>query len=153
MITNRNFTLFFFVKFTDLPPNTKLPMIPDFPPRSLCDSPSGLMSAAQMARSIAAPGMGGGDGSNPTSGSLLDRPGPILDPLAFHKKLLAQKMSGSCSPGGLSAPAPSLYEMAALTHELDTQSVTTKVKEILLANNVGQKVIIKSISHFLVEIV
>jgi homeobox protein cut-like len=30
--------------------------------------------------------------------------------------------------------------MAALTHELDTQGVTTKVKEILLANNVGQKV-------------
>ena len=37
-------------------------------------------------------------------------------------------------------PAPSLYEMAALTNELDTQTVTTKVKEILLANNVGQKV-------------
>merc|ERR1719228_2807320 len=29
--------------------------------------------------------------------------------------------------------------MAALTHEMDTQAVTTKIKEILLANNVGQK--------------
>ena len=42
--------------------------------------------------------------------------------------------------GAPGAPTPSLYEMAALTHELDTQAVTTKVKEILLANNVGQKV-------------
>ena len=33
-----------------------------------------------------------------------------------------------------------LYEMAALTNELDTQAITTKVKEILLAHNVGQKV-------------
>merc|ERR1712156_831430 len=33
----------------------------------------------------------------------------------------------------------SLYEMAALTHEMDTMSVTTKIKEILLSNNVGQK--------------
>ena len=45
--------------------------------------------------------------------------------------------------GGPLPNAPSLYEMAALTHELDTQAVTTKVKEILLANNVGQKVRLK----------
>ena len=38
------------------------------------------------------------------------------------------------------SPTPSLYEMAALTSELDTQLVTTKVKELLLANNLGQKV-------------
>jgi hypothetical protein len=30
--------------------------------------------------------------------------------------------------------------MAALTSELDTQLITTKVKELLLANNLGQKV-------------
>ena len=71
----------------------------------------------------------------------MDRPSPILDPLAFHKKLMAQKMPGPGGSPGANAPAPSLYEMAALTHELDTQAVTTKVKEILLANNVGQKVI------------
>ena len=35
---------------------------------------------------------------------------------------------------------PSLYEMAALTNELDTLAITTKVKEILMAHNVGQKV-------------
>ena len=36
--------------------------------------------------------------------------------------------------------SPSLYEMAALTSELDTAVITSKVKEILLQHNVGQKV-------------
>lgn len=36
--------------------------------------------------------------------------------------------------------APSVYEMAALTQDLDTQMITTKIKEALLANNIGQKV-------------
>jgi hypothetical protein len=30
--------------------------------------------------------------------------------------------------------------MAALTQDLDTQVITTKIKEALLANNIGQKV-------------
>lgn len=37
--------------------------------------------------------------------------------------------------------SPSVYEMAALTQDLDTQVITTKIKEALLANNIGQKVI------------
>ncbi|XP_066962908.1 homeobox protein cut-like isoform X33 [Macrobrachium rosenbergii] len=55
---------------------------------------------------------------------------PILDPL--RKTTL----------GGVRAPgpvAPSVYEMAALTQDLDTQVITTKIKEALLANNIGQK--------------
>jgi hypothetical protein len=36
---------------------------------------------------------------------------------------------------------PSVYEMAALTQDLDTQLITTRIKEALLANNIGQKVI------------
>lgn len=36
--------------------------------------------------------------------------------------------------------SPSVYEMAALTHDLDTQTITTKIKEALLANNIGQKI-------------
>jgi len=69
--------------------------------------------------------------------SLQDRSPPILDPLSIQRKLISQKANANL--GGI-PNAPSLYEMAALTHELDTQGVTTKVKEILLANNVGQKV-------------
>ena len=45
--------------------------------------------------------------------------------------------------GGMRVPgpvAPSVYEMAALTQDLDTQVITTKIKEALLANNIGQKV-------------
>lgn len=34
---------------------------------------------------------------------------------------------------------PNLYEMAALTQEFDTTGITNKVKELLLANNMGQK--------------
>ena len=74
--------------------------------------------------------------SSSSSSSLLDRPAPILDPLAVHKKLLSQKAAGG---GGSTPPAPSLYEMAALTHELDTQELTRGVKEVLLTHNIGQK--------------
>ncbi|XP_076336683.1 homeobox protein cut-like 1 isoform X3 [Tachypleus tridentatus] len=35
---------------------------------------------------------------------------------------------------------PSVYEMAAMTTDLDTQSITSKVKETLLAHNIGQKI-------------
>ncbi|KAF4526869.1 hypothetical protein B566_EDAN013923 [Ephemera danica] len=35
---------------------------------------------------------------------------------------------------------PSVYEMAALTQDLDTQLITTRIKEALLANNIGQKI-------------
>ena len=82
--------------------------------------------------------------------SLQDRSPPILDPLALQRKLISQQkananLGGVVGVGGI-PNAPSLYEMAALTHELDTQNVTTKVKEILLANNVGQKV-----KHFQIQ--
>lgn len=36
--------------------------------------------------------------------------------------------------------SPTVYEMAALTQDLDTQVITTKIKEALMANNIGQKV-------------
>ena len=34
---------------------------------------------------------------------------------------------------------PNLYEVAALTQEFDTTVISNKVKELLLANNIGQK--------------
>lgn len=36
--------------------------------------------------------------------------------------------------------SPTVYEMAALTQDMDTQTITTKIKEALMANNIGQKV-------------
>ena len=53
------------------------------------------------------------------------------------------------SSRGSSYPQPSVYEMAALTTDLDTQIITTKIKETLLAHNIGQKVrlILKLILH------
>lgn len=50
-------------------------------------------------------------------------------------------------PPGLQ-PQPSVYEMAALTQDLDTQLITTKIKEALLANNIGQKVCYKSVKYY-----
>lgn len=44
--------------------------------------------------------------------------------------------------------SPSVYEMAALTQDLDTQTITTKIKEALLANNIGQKVSLQIINIF-----
>lgn len=41
--------------------------------------------------------------------------------------------------------SPTVYEMAALTQDLDTQIITTKIKEALLANNIGQKVYLSSL--------
>ncbi|XP_065580298.1 homeobox protein cut-like isoform X2 [Artemia franciscana] len=38
-----------------------------------------------------------------------------------------------------SLPSQNIYEIAALTPDLDTQLVTSRVKEVLLANNIGQK--------------
>ncbi|KAG8192690.1 hypothetical protein JTE90_009717 [Oedothorax gibbosus] len=35
---------------------------------------------------------------------------------------------------------PSVYEMAALTTDLDTQTITSKIKETLMAHNIGQKI-------------
>ncbi|XP_071034811.1 homeobox protein cut-like 1 isoform X2 [Parasteatoda tepidariorum] len=35
---------------------------------------------------------------------------------------------------------PSVYEMAALTTDLDTQIITSKIKEALMAHNIGQKI-------------
>ncbi|XP_031626455.1 homeobox protein cut isoform X3 [Contarinia nasturtii] len=36
--------------------------------------------------------------------------------------------------------SPTVYEMAALTQDMDTQTITTKIKEALMANNIGQKI-------------
>lgn len=57
---------------------------------------------------------------------------------------LGQHNSSANSRSSLAYMQPSVYEMAALTTDLDTQSITTKIKETLMAHNIGQKVTIKT---------
>ena len=114
---------------SDNPAARPLPKIPDIP-RSLPEAPI-LPSSLRFGQD-----------------SLMDRTAPLLDPLLLQRQLLSKKMGPAAAAAGLlgpsslvgAAPSQSLYEMAALTHEMDTQAVTTKVKELLLANNIGQKV-------------
>ena len=128
-----------------------MPKLPDFSRMGLLEPPM-LPSSLRFGLNGPVPGI---PSSTPnTQDMMIDRSPPILDPLAIHRKLLSQQKAIGGSPGapsynglgsagplsGSIPPSPSLYEMAALTNELDTQTVTTKVKEILLSNNVGQKV-------------
>ena len=131
------------------PPPKQMPKLPDFSRVGLLEPPM-LPSSLRFGLNGPVPIIPSSTAN--TQDMLLDRSPPILDPLAIHRKLLSQqKAIGGGSPcnnslgqsgtmGGSIPPSPSLYEMAALTNELDTQTVTTKVKEILLSNNVGQKV-------------
>ena len=131
-----------------------MPKLPDFSRCGLLEPP---MLPSSLRFGLTAPGSGIPCSTSSGQDMLLDRAPPILDPLAIHRKLLSQQKAigvtsgpvGGTSVtssglanimGGSIPPSPSLYEMAALTNELDTQTVTTKVKEILLSNNVGQKV-------------
>lgn len=141
--------------FVVFPPPKQMPKMPDFSRCGLLEPPM-LPSSLRFGLNPLGPG-GIPCSTSSIQDSLLDRSPPILDPLALHRKLLSQQKAIGGGPGapncqgltssGLSnmlggsiPPSPSLYEMAALTNELDTQTVTTKVKEILLSNNVGQKV-------------
>lgn len=71
-------------------------------------------------------------------------PVPPLTPPDIKKSVTPQQCQTPMQqyPGlkNMSHVAPSVYEMAALTQDLDTQSITTKIKEALLANNIGQKI-------------
>ncbi|XP_075745046.1 homeobox protein, cut isoform X3 [Rhipicephalus microplus] len=64
---------------------------------------------------------------------------PPSSPTAAARKGHSHHPSGG---GGRSLPyvQPSVYEMAALTTDLDTQTITAKIKETLMAHNIGQKI-------------
>lgn len=68
-----------------------------------------------------------------TSNSISRR---LNQPLSAHSNSNFSRTTSS----SLSYIQPSVYEMAALTTDLDTQSITTKIKETLMAHNIGQKV-------------
>ena len=140
------------LSFVVFPPPKQMPKLPDFSRCGLLEPPM-LPSSLRFGLNPLGPG-GIPCSTSSAQDNLLDRSPPILDPLAIHRKLLSQQKAIGGTPssqgltssplsnmlGGSIPPSPSLYEMAALTNELDTQTVTTKVKEILLSNNVGQKV-------------
>lgn len=77
----------------------------------------------------------GGHNNNATSNGLT--PSPMDDRLTHTPGLTG---SGIPTLAAYSLPAHSVYELAALTQDLDTQGMTTKIKEVLLANNIGQKI-------------
>ena len=78
--------------------------------RSLTESPlPSLLSPSPLSPRLQSPGLLPGLGVRP----------PLLPPLPHL--------------------TPNLYEVAALTQEFDTTIITNKVKELLLTNNIGQK--------------
>eukprot|EP00095_Tigriopus_kingsejongensis_P003553 maker-scaffold800_size95497-snap-gene-0.6 protein:Tk03553 transcript:maker-scaffold800_size95497-snap-gene-0.6-mRNA-1 annotation:"homeobox protein cut isoform x8" len=56
------------------------------------------------------------------------------DPFTFQRKLQEQQRLAL-----FSGASSNVYEIAALTQELDTMQLTQRVKEVLAASNVGQK--------------
>lgn len=68
-----------------------------------------------------------GSNNNNTNGANLLRPGQA-------------SLGGQSAASGGSYMQPSVYELAALTSDLDTQIITTRIKETLMAHNIGQKV-------------
>lgn len=128
-------------------------------PKMLSEA-AGLLNKMQQEQSILPPSIQlGPPQSNipqpPPPPMLLTPPGvPPHHPINLHNQELLKKTSQS--PHGIPhSPmsqqhaalrnmhqhmSPSVYEMAALTQDLDTQVITTKIKEALLANNIGQKV-------------
>ena len=69
-----------------------------------------------------------------------------LSAVDFQRKMLQeqqQRFQANMTKPGMTAAAAgpnSIYEMAALTQEINTQQLTTRVREALSANNIGQKV-------------
>ncbi|XP_013416515.1 homeobox protein cut-like 1 isoform X2 [Lingula anatina] len=67
-------------------------------------------------------------------------PLPPSNPIIPSSKVPeAHRASLTSSPMVKSGHQPSVYEIAAMTTELDTLAVTSKIKEVLLFHNLGQK--------------
>ena len=73
---------------------------------------------------------------DPVFRALADSPVSGLSSLLSAPRLPSQLPRPPLMPPHLT---PNLYEVAALTQEFDTTVITNKVKELLLANNIGQK--------------
>ncbi|XP_045469300.1 homeobox protein cut isoform X3 [Harmonia axyridis] len=130
------------------------------PPTSkMLSEAAGLLNKMQETQSLLPPSLQLGPQVHtpqpPPPPMLLTPPGmpphhPLNLPTPDHLKKSTPSPHGiPHSPMGQHQPAlrnmhqhmsPSVYEMAALTQDLDTQVITTKIKEALLANNIGQKI-------------
>lgn len=95
--------------------------------------------------------------STPSQSSVMPNPGMLLTPPGvppLHRVTLPlEEKKPMPMPVPVHSPqqnnamrgmhqhmSPTVYEMAALTQDMDTQTITTKIKEALMANNIGQKV-------------
>ena len=76
-------------------------------------------------------------------------PGADLDPFSLQRKLQEQQQQqrmglqaamAAAVAGGAAGLGQNIYEVAALTQELDTMQLTLRVKEVLTTNNICQKV-------------
>ena len=76
-------------------------------------------------------------------------PGADLDPFSLQRKLQEQQQQqrmglqaamAAAVAGGAAGLGQNIYEVAALTQELDTMQLTLRVKEVLVSNNICQKV-------------
>lgn len=66
--------------------------------------------------------------------------GPTLPVMSTSPTSNGAARRSALSPRTLNYMQPSVYEMAALTTDLDTQTVTSRIKEALMAHNIGQKI-------------
>lgn len=64
---------------------------------------------------------------------------PLMATMSPLDMSLSSPPSHSASPRGQPHVQPSMYEIAAMTTELDTLAITSKVKEVLQFHNLGQK--------------
>ena len=104
---------------------------PDIPSQSLSNSLSAAFAG------LPSPALSGLFRSASSHHHMKSNPDASISPSSGHHHHRNKSSSSSRAP---SYPQPSVYEMAALTTDLDTQIITTKIKETLLAHNIGQKV-------------
>lgn len=107
---------------------------------SLLDSVNTQRSSANSTPERRSPSLNNSAGSpNSQFNKRSTSTGPLslngLSTNEFNSQSLSSKLSSSYS-----SQPQSVYEMAALTDTLDTQDVTTKIKESLMQHNIGQKI-------------
>ena len=106
-----------------MPPHPQQPPVPQPPPPPLMVTPPGHHSIGSLSS------------SDLKKSQQNQQSHPNLHPSPHH-----HQQQSSALRALQQHMTPSVYEMAALTQDLDTQVITTKIKEALLANNIGQKV-------------